>query len=719
MAGVTAPPDRAGVTAPPDPAGVTAPPVRTGSAGRRRVALLVAALTLCWGYAAFLTARDAADLLRVRTLSTSLGQPTDALILSLQTERRLTAAALAEPGARPATLAAQRADTDAAIAKLRAFNTGTDLRLAGAQEVRDRAAELIRRLDTLDPLRRSVDAGGLDREQATTAYTEMIDAGFAVYAGQWTSRETRLIEQTRSFVALARAREVLAREDTLLTGALTARRVTSADRARLADLVAAQRFVRAEAAAALPPPERDRYRTLVGGDGLTALRALEDQLAAPGDDAEEIPAIPPQVWRAAVEPVLADLRDLVAAGVRDSVERATPATVSVVVRTGLVGGLGFIVVMAAIVGALGATRRPARRPVDQTDPPESIQPPHPSDHTPAAGQTPAPDQTPAAGQPHPGDQNRPLDRNRPLVRTGPGDQLRPGDRQVGDGSPSGASRLARDDLFLQLSRRNQVLLRQQLTLLDAMERRETDAEELADLFRVDHLTTRIRRNVERLITAAGARPARRWRRPVPLIDVVRGAAGEVAEYERVLVSSAWAGSLAGPAVLDLTHLLAELIENALDCSPPDSTVRVSVQFRDHGCLIVVLDDGPGLAPEALAGVNSLLREPPPVRPPGAGHGLHGAALAAGRWNVRVELAPGHRGGTAARVLIPAALLAGPGGPGGEQATMELPAVDPQGPPDGPADGPVPEPAPQPAAAGPTRRTGPAARITLPNRRRPQ
>src|SRR5204863_4282198 len=118
------------------------------------------------------------------------------------------------------------------------------------------------------------------------------------------------------------------------------------------------------------------------------------------------------------------------------------------------------------------------------------------------------------------------------------------------------------DVFLGLARRTQALVHRQLGLLDAMERREGDAEELADLFRVDHLATRMRRNAENLIVLAGATPGRGWRNPVPLVDVVRGAVAEVEEYDRVKVVAIGPAALVGRAVGDVIHLLAELIENA-------------------------------------------------------------------------------------------------------------------------------------------------------------
>ncbi|MBM0203721.1 hypothetical protein JNW90_11810 [Micromonospora sp. STR1s_5] len=165
------------------------------------------------------------------------------------------------------------------------------------------------------------------------------------------------------------------------------------------------------------------------------------------------------------------------------------------------------------------------------------------------------------------------------------------------------------ELFLGLTRRNQVLLRDQLTLLDGMQRRERSTEETDELFQLDHLTTRVRRNVEKLITLAGATPARRWRRPVPLLDVARGAVAEVPDYHRVLIAPHWPWSLAGPAVTDVIHLLAELIENALACSGAETTVRVSGEQRPQGCAVLVVDDGPGLDAAALAEANHLLGIP--------------------------------------------------------------------------------------------------------------
>ncbi len=166
------------------------------------------------------------------------------------------------------------------------------------------------------------------------------------------------------------------------------------------------------------------------------------------------------------------------------------------------------------------------------------------------------------------------------------------------------------DVFLSLARRSQALVHRQLTLLDTMERRETSPEELEDLFRVDHLATRMRRNAEDLIVLSGAVPGRGWRNPVPLVDVVRGAVAEVEEYERVTVAQIGSASLAGRAVGDIIHLLAELMENAPSFSPPHTMVQVSGQLVGNGFAVEIEDRGLGMSEADLDAANAQLANPP-------------------------------------------------------------------------------------------------------------
>ncbi|MGW3887856.1 nitrate- and nitrite sensing domain-containing protein [Micromonospora chokoriensis] len=599
---------------------------------RLRLVVLAAVLVSLWSYAAYVASQDAMDLLRVRALADTLGQPVDRLILGLQTERRLTAETVTRAAPAAAPLVEARQGTDRATAEIREFADGRDLRLLSAGDVRDRAGELVRRLDGLSTIRARVDAGGLDVAKAVDGYDQVIDVAFRVYGPEWGAYESTLAADTRAVIALARARELLAREDTLVSTALTTGRLGADERRRLTELVSSQRYARGEAAAGLPADDQGEYQRLVDGPDFANLLALEDLLLR-GDAGTAPTGVTVQAWRAAVDASLGALQTLVTTTARSSAERAAPGAAVVIARTGAVVGLGLIVVLVLLLGWVNTVRRLTGAPTSTDD------------------DTPAPVPAPSG---------------------------------AGGTTPDGGNH----DLFLRLTRRNQALLRDQLNLLDGMQRRERSAEETGELFQLDHLTTRVRRNVEKLITLAGATPARRWRRPVPLLDVARGAVAEVPDYHRVLIAPHWPWSLAGPAVTDVVHLLSELIENALAHSASDTTVRVSGEHRPQGCAVLVVDDGSGLDASTLAEANHLFDSPPPDGPPPGFAGLFAAAVLADRCGARVSLRPSQRGGTAAIVLLPPGLVTLRGdGPGAVTAAPDTAyppsrdAVDPPAPND--------------------------------------
>src|SRR6266568_3842190 len=129
-------------------------------------------------------------------------------------------------------------------------------------------------------------------------------------------------------------------------------------------------------------------------------------------------------------------------------------------------------------------------------------------------------------------------------------------------------------VFVSLAKRNQSLLQRQLRLIDTLEQKAADPAALADLFSLDHLTTRMRRHAESLAILSGAAPSRSWRDPVPVIDVIRASIAEVEDYKRVSVLTAAEDAVVGPAVADMIHLLAELIENATLYSPSGTRVEI-------------------------------------------------------------------------------------------------------------------------------------------------
>ncbi|HEY2996923.1 MAG TPA: HAMP domain-containing protein, partial [Acidimicrobiales bacterium] len=152
------------------------------------------------------------------------------------------------------------------------------------------------------------------------------------------------------------------------------------------------------------------------------------------------------------------------------------------------------------------------------------------------------------------------------------------------------------DAFINLARRNQNLLSRQLDFITELERDETHTAALENLFRLDHLATRMRRNAESLLVLAGAEAARQWSGPVQLHDVVRAALGEVEDYQRVVIRNLEAWTVLGSVASDLAHLLAELVENALRFSPPDREVEISGRSRSGAYLLLIADEGFGMSP---------------------------------------------------------------------------------------------------------------------------
>ncbi|WP_150243773.1 sensor histidine kinase [Nocardiopsis quinghaiensis] len=216
-------------------------------------------------------------------------------------------------------------------------------------------------------------------------------------------------------------------------------------------------------------------------------------------------------------------------------------------------------------------------------------------------------------------------------------------------------------VFLGIAHRHQSLLQRQLQLLDRVEREEEDPDLLENLFQLDHLATRGRRHAENLIILGGAQPGRRWRRPVPLVDVLRGAISETEEYARVRLTSVPDLSLSGAAVADVIHLLAELVENATAYSPPHTEVTIATESVPRGVAVEIEDRGLGMTEQVLTDSNRTLSEAPEfdVMTPGADShlGLFVVAHLAAKHDIRVQLRHSPYGGTRAVVLVPNALVA--------------------------------------------------------------
>ncbi|WP_324604033.1 nitrate- and nitrite sensing domain-containing protein [Streptomyces sp. LaPpAH-108] len=219
--------------------------------------------------------------------------------------------------------------------------------------------------------------------------------------------------------------------------------------------------------------------------------------------------------------------------------------------------------------------------------------------------------------------------------------------------------------FVNLALRTLGLVERQLSVIEGLEEREQDPERLATLFKLDHFATVMRRHSENLLVLSGTEHVLPHPGPVPLVDVVRAAVSEIERYERVRIAALPPHAhVAGFAADDLSHLLAELMENASSFSPPDLPVEVSGWMLESGeVMLSVQDEGIGMTTERMDRLNSRLAEFDPESPyeqegaEGLGLGLYVVARLAHRHGIRVKLREQKQGGVAAVVVLPEALLA--------------------------------------------------------------
>ncbi|HEV8374399.1 MAG TPA: nitrate- and nitrite sensing domain-containing protein [Actinomycetota bacterium] len=223
-----------------------------------------------------------------------------------------------------------------------------------------------------------------------------------------------------------------------------------------------------------------------------------------------------------------------------------------------------------------------------------------------------------------------------------------------------ALRRSVSDMFLNLARRSQSLIERQLEVIDDLEASGSSADVRAGLAELDHLATRMRRNAENLIVLSGAEPARRWRGPIELIEVIRAAVGEVKEHTRVELLPLDQVQVAGHAAADVMHLLAELIENAVTFSAPGTKALVAGQPLPAGYLLEIEDQGLGMTDEQLLKVNERLASPPDMDFALAKMlGFFVVNQLAAKHGIKVQLRHSWYGGITALVLLPATVIAMP------------------------------------------------------------
>ncbi|WP_173267342.1 nitrate- and nitrite sensing domain-containing protein [Streptomyces pacificus] len=625
---------------------------RGKSIRRKIVALLLVplvSLTALWGFATALTGREAKQLLDAGYTFERVGLPLEDTVRVIQRERRQTLVYLADPRAADSLVAlrGRRSETDRAVAEIRTSALDSEVRSSLGPDASRRLARLLDAFDGLDSLRRNVEQNAISRAQALDFYNRLVDPCYGFLASLSGLGSVELERQGRALVGVVRARELLSREDALVASSLVAGRITAREIRAVTDLVANRRLLYEVNLEVLPASEREIFERYWSSHDTQPLRETEERLLAEGAT-DEPRVVGADRWQQLAGPVLEDLaRQSGEAGDRYQ-DRAEPAAYGVLVKAGVAGVLGFLALLVSVavsvrigrdlVRALSRLRKEA--------------------HEVSGVRLPGVMRRLAAGE------NVDVETEAPHLEYGKdeigqvGKALNTLQRAAVEAAVKQADmRRGVSEVFVNLARRNQVLLHRQLTLLDAMERRTEDAEELADLFRLDHLTTRMRRHAEGLVILSGSAPSRQWRKPIQLMDVVRAAVAEVEDYERIEVRRLARVGVAGPAVSDLTHLIAELLENATVFSPPHTGVQVHGERVANGFTVEIHDRGLGMAPEALLDANLRLAETPEFELSDTDRlGLFVVSRLARRQNVRVSLQQSPYGGTTAVVFVPAALL---------------------------------------------------------------
>jgi signal transduction histidine kinase len=602
----------------------------------------LASMVVLWGVITAVTASESLELRQYKTLWTNLRHPAYKLISELQHER-LDSAKLLRNATAGKDVAAQRTRTDAARNAFRTLSSNSKDR---SEEIRTQVDAVYTQLSRLDAIRGEIDAGSSDRLLATEPYNAIIDALFGLHRRVALINDIPIYEQSRVIIDLGYAKELLTREQTIALGP-----VTRVERGQFTQIVGNRRFLTDQVLGELDPALRETQVSLVTSTAYQRMRLMEDQIIAG--------VTPPQGWPSTTESLSKSLQDSLIRASTLLNSRADPVADQVLSRAFALAGTCFLLVIVSIAFSLrmgnrlskelGALRLAALEVAQERLP-----------HVVAKlrkGETVEMPELSVATS---------------TVEIGDVGQAFSTVQQTAVEAAIGQAQLSAGvgHVFRNLARRSQALLRRQRIQLEDMQHRATDPEALDDLFRLDHLTTRMRRHAEGLIILSGATPGRGWSKPVPLLDVARGAAAEVEDYRRVTVEPISGQRLAGPVVGDVIHLIAELIENATVYSPEHTQVMVRGEETARGFAFEVEDRGLGMSAQELAELNERLASPPEFDLADSDKlGLFVVSRLAARHDIRVTLRGSPYGGTTAIVLIPAEHVADPE----PEATVKEPA----------------------------------------------
>ncbi|GAA2601401.1 hypothetical protein GCM10010411_38840 [Actinomadura fulvescens] len=612
--------------------------------------LLVPLLSLValWAFAAGLTLGDALEHRRGETSTSRLTGPLQAGTYALEMERHAAVSLLSAGKSAPREpFDAVRGRTDSALAELRklAKKEMDEAGDPGSQRIR-LLREALKRLETLPATRTSVETHAVNRLRALESYSTMIDALFDFSAKQTPTDDARLHYWASGLVAGSRAMDMVMRESALVAGAaISGGRMNAAEHRHFAGLVAQQEAFWTELRAGLDPEIYARsWAPLFSSTAYTGFKTMEEEVAAATGEIK----VNTERWDASSKALLGAFTK---SALQDSKLLAADqdaASQGILLRLVVAGGLGLVAVLGSILLSVRFGRglvselvglRAAAQDLAQRRLPDVVARLVRGERIDVAAEAP------------------PIPAGRTAEIAAVAEAFGTVQRTAIEASVGQADlRDGVSRIFLNIARRNQSLLHRQLAMLDSLESR-AEADDLDDLFRLDHLTTRMRRHAESLIILSGATPGRGWRQPVRIVDVLRGAVAEVEDYTRVSVMTESEDGLLGAAVTDVVHLLAELVENACAFSPPSTEVRVMAERVGSGFVVEIEDRGLGVRPELLDRINGRLATSPEFDLVDTDQlGLFVVARLAARHDIRVSLRPSPYGGTTAIVLLPHELV---------------------------------------------------------------
>ncbi|WP_079176924.1 ATP-binding protein [Streptomyces sp. MUSC 14] len=631
-------------------------PLRRPTTVRTRIVALAlapaVALMALWSFAMWSVTGELRALVRVQGVYDDFGTPVDTAIGQLQIERRMSAAYL---GSRLDTAAAgqllgQQRRTDQAVeAMKRAVQGGDRSRLTARQ--RQAVDSVVAATGRLEALRERVLNRQISWDQAVTRYSALVEPGFDVQSTLTALQAGQLAREAQVVIELVRVREFVSREDALVAGARAAGTLTDGQYDTLTATIEDRRVFERTYVPDLPADSRGLFEDFQRGDLYRSLTRGEDALLRAGA-AGAGKAVAADTWRSTVDRAVVRYRELCTSSAENSAARGRSFAYQELIKAAVVGGAGLAAAGVSLWFAVRGARRISRRLETLRDAADVL----------------TRDQLP--------DVMRRLSAGEDVDAGAAAPPLAAGavhDDEIGQvGRSFNAARLAAVEaavqqaglrrgqfaVLLTIARRNQALVHRQLKLVDTLERRTEDPDVLRELFRIDHLTTRMRRHAESLIILSGAAPGRRWRRPVPLADVVASAVGEIEDYARVVVPPMPEVGVAADAVADVVHLVAELLENATVFSPPHTQVTLRSGRVGSGFVLEIDDRGLGLDADARDGAYATLTAPDAFDPTRHDRlGLYVVGRLAARHGIEVSLRDSPYGGTTALVRLPSAVLA--------------------------------------------------------------